>query len=244
MCIPVLYAILQEYEREHQQSRDKESKTLPRLFSLAPQPSLHFRFVTVNTKALKALLHIQSDTDDYDGNLQIFNRVFDLDKYDFRNINCGLFTNQILTDGYGVVFQFARSAKSKAVELELEDFTTEEINNYYRVCVIDPGVRHLYTASYGAGETEHEVRRCSSREYYCMTGSPQRGNLLLKRKKRLGIDVVENKFPTGKTCNINQYYERVDYFFMHKDQLFSFYVPEDGKRRFRDYQGKQRPQKN
>ncbi|KAG0162048.1 hypothetical protein DFQ30_004197, partial [Apophysomyces sp. BC1015] len=84
MCIPVLYAILKEYEKEHQQCRDKDSKTLPRLFSLAPQPSLHFRFVTVNTKSLKALLHIRSNTDDYDGNLQIFNRVFDLDKYGFR----------------------------------------------------------------------------------------------------------------------------------------------------------------
>lgn len=57
-CVPVLYAILQEYEREHEQNEEKTPEALPRLFSLSPQPSFHQRFVTINAKALRALVHM------------------------------------------------------------------------------------------------------------------------------------------------------------------------------------------
>lgn len=83
-CIPVLYAVLQEYELEHEQNNRNETKILPRLFSLAPQPSLHWRFVTINAKALKVLVGIKNDAADYEGNLELFNTVFDMDKYNFR----------------------------------------------------------------------------------------------------------------------------------------------------------------
>lgn len=153
-----------------------------------------------------------------------------------------MFTNQVCSDGFSIVFQFARPKKPQAVELELQDFTSEEISKYYRVCAIDPGVRHLFTASYGAGGAHHEVRRCSSKEYYTMTGSLRRGKQLLSSKKRLGIDTIETNYPTGKTSNIERYRYHVDYFFSHREVLFSFYGLEDAERRFRDYQGRQRAQ--
>lgn len=153
-----------------------------------------------------------------------------------------MFTNQILCDGYSCHFQFARPAKGTPTELELEDFESAGIDNYYRVCAIDPGVKNLFTASYGEGEESHEIRRCTGKEYYHMTGSPQRNKQLLRKKKQAGIDKIETEFPTAKTADIEVYHRHVEYFFLHKDSIFTFYNAEDAERRFRNYQGKQRAQ--
>lgn len=78
---PVLTAILKDYELEHAQvAAGKSAKTLPRLFSLTPQPSRHWRFVSVDAHS-SAMLTRQSATRNYEQNLSVFTTVFDMDKY-------------------------------------------------------------------------------------------------------------------------------------------------------------------
>ncbi|KAF7731906.1 hypothetical protein EC973_007737 [Apophysomyces ossiformis] len=184
------------YEQEHQQSDDEESGNLPRLISIAPQPSFHFRFVTINAKALKALVQVRNHSDDYEGNLKIFNQVFDLDKYGFRSLrqlslNCKILPLRTSTDTVVCV-------------------------GWTLACGIYI-LRHMVLA-----KQEYEIRRCSSAEYYGMTGSPERGQQLLKHKRYQGIDTIDSNLPSAKTCDIRKYNGRVDYFFLHKDALFQF----------------------
>lgn len=42
------------------------------------------------------------------------------------------------------------------------------------VCGVDPGRTHVFTAAYGSRDQPHQVRRCSTKEYYHMTGSNRR----------------------------------------------------------------------
>lgn len=64
------------------------------------------------------------------------------------------FTNQISTDGYAVHFQLARAAKKQSTELKLGDFNISEIEEYFTVCAVDPGRKHIFTASYDYREDE------------------------------------------------------------------------------------------
>ncbi|KAL1934459.1 hypothetical protein VTP01DRAFT_6641 [Rhizomucor pusillus] len=94
------------------------------------------------------------------------------------------------------------------MELVLSDFK-EEIENYFMPCGLNPGRRNIFQAAYGAQNTEHEIRRSSTREYYQWTGSPKRNENLKKARKRNGIEEIESNFPSAKTavnmCGIFSY---------------------------------------
>lgn len=90
--LPMLAHILKVNERQHQQQQDQQQQDqqqqdqqqqaqqqLPRLFSLCPQPSFKWRFITVNPNCLAALAGIKLATD-YKGKLNMFNKVFDFKK--------------------------------------------------------------------------------------------------------------------------------------------------------------------
>lgn len=94
-----------------------------------------------------------------------------------------IFTNHINTDGMAVHFQFARAKRKPCIQLDLEDFSSQEVDEYFHVCAIDPGWRHIFTAAYGCDEQEHEIRRVSRSEYSNMIGAKQRTKRLQKRKK-------------------------------------------------------------
>lgn len=127
------------------------------------------------------------------------------------------------------------------MDLQLDDFEQNEIEEYFTPCALDPGRRDIFQAAYGAGDTPHEIRHCSTKEYYQLTGSPDRNKKLQNEKKRLGIEYIESSFPTAKTADIAQHKEYVRYLFWHLDTLFSFYnFNRSAESRFRDYQGKQR----
>lgn len=156
--------------------------------------------------------------------------------------NDAMFTNQISTDGYAVHFQLARAAKKASIDLKLEDFSMSEIEEYFSVCSIDPGRKHVFTASYGYGEDEHEIRRVSRKEYSAFIGSKNRTRALQKMKKANGIEQIESRFPTCKTASVNIYNEYVAYTFQHMDILFAFYSSQHAKTRFQNLQGRQRAQ--
>jgi hypothetical protein len=98
--IPALKHMLSQYELEHLEysvamylANPKSetvkpdpsvTRTLPKLFALFPIPSMHWRFVHLNAKSIKALLSIPGPLDDYEGNMQLFEQVFDLAKFGFN----------------------------------------------------------------------------------------------------------------------------------------------------------------
>ena len=75
LFIPVLYAILQEFEREHEVASKMGTKTATKLFALTPRPNFQWRFITINENALRALTGIRSE--------HPFEKIFDLTKYRF-----------------------------------------------------------------------------------------------------------------------------------------------------------------
>ena len=141
-------------------------------------------------------------------------------------------------------FLFARKRGGKDstdnVQLGFEDFTDAEIATYFEVAAIDPGRTQIFTAAYGSGQERHQIRRCSTSEYYSMTGSKRRNQKLQQEKKEAGILRIEESWPTGKTCNIRQYQSYVAHLLNNFDELSKFYDISRGKMRFDNFQDVQR----
>jgi hypothetical protein len=156
------------------------------------------------------------------------------------------FANKIVTDGYAINFLFARKKASdekvQNTQLDLEDFTASEIHEHFQPVAVDPGRNQIFTACYGSGQTEHQVRRMSTTEYYTTTGSSQRNKTLQKEKRETGFAEIEANLPTAKTAGIRQYHKYIEYVLEHMETIFSFYSFNRGEMKFRNYQGRQRAQ--
>lgn len=74
----------------------------------------------------------------------------------------------------------------------LEDFTYDEVESVYRPAFIDPGRKAVFTAAVGLGD-DHQVRRCSTKEYYDLTGSTKYAIKLQNLKNEAGITPIEAK---------------------------------------------------
>ncbi|KAI8969915.1 hypothetical protein BDF20DRAFT_826467, partial [Mycotypha africana] len=150
-----------------------------------------------------------------------------------------LFRNLIRSDGFTVDFLFNRKKKPKEDEiidhhdLKLEDFLYEEITANYRPAVVDPGRKTVFTAAIGLETERHEIRRCSTKEYYHMTGSTQRKNASCTIKD------IEIDIPSWKIGSPEQYEIYTTYILQDLETLFSFYGSGMGETRFRLYQGQQ-----
>lgn len=80
--IPMLAAILKKNEQKYQQmpsAEPQQDKNSPRLFSLAPVPSLKWRFITINPNVLAAFAG-KKLPDTYEGKLEMFNQVFNFQR--------------------------------------------------------------------------------------------------------------------------------------------------------------------
>ncbi|KAI8971783.1 hypothetical protein BDF20DRAFT_838074 [Mycotypha africana] len=105
------------------------------------------------------------------------------------------------------------------------------------------GQRDVFTAASGLDIEEHQVRKCSNKEYYHMTGST-RSSARLEKRKTDSIKQVEIEIPTVKTGSPQQYKNHVKYILQHIKILFSFYVAGPAEDRFRLYQGRKRAADN
>ncbi|KAI8981660.1 hypothetical protein BDF20DRAFT_818144, partial [Mycotypha africana] len=156
-----------------------------------------------------------------------------------------LFRNIVRSDGFTVDFIFSKKRKSKEEKtiedhrLTLEDFDYAEVESGYRPCFIDPGRRDVFTAAIGIDVTKHQVRSCSTKEYYHMTGST-RYSARLEKKKAGTIKNIESDIPTAKTGSKAQYHCYAAYILQHLEVLFSFYGDDTAKDRFHLYQGRKR----
>ncbi|KAL0582084.1 hypothetical protein ABG067_008277, partial [Albugo candida] len=80
--IPALAYICDETEKEADNTDDQKKK--PRLFQLTPQPSLKWRYISVNNKALASIAKIKFLTGGYTDSLRMFYQVFDFKKFGYH----------------------------------------------------------------------------------------------------------------------------------------------------------------
>ncbi|KAG2202838.1 hypothetical protein INT46_000497 [Mucor plumbeus] len=243
--------ILSAYEEEHRNHSpfDVRRLPLPRLFSISPKPSCRCRFVNASVNALSCFVK-ESLPRGYENQLQMFHRVFDFTKLRFKDIsqlradseNTVLFNNLVRSDGFAVDFIFNRKKQESIIgghDLTLEDFTYEEVEGVYRPVFIGPGQKAVFTAAVGLGD-DHQVRRCSTKEYYDLTGSTKYSIKLQRLKVERGITPIETDMPTTKTCQATVYLTHTTYMLLHRHILFDFYGFQRVKDRFFLYQDRQK----
>jgi hypothetical protein len=140
------------------------------------------------------------------------------------------------------VFIFSRQAKSQQekIELGLDDFNSEEIEELFIPVAIDPGRKNACTGSYDYGSVSHMIHNLSTKEYYNMTGSKKAADELQVLKDRAGITLIESNVPTAKTCKVSAYLSHVRHVVQHLATFFSFYNEDDGERKFLAYRNTQR----
>ncbi len=153
-----------------------------------------------------------------------------------------LFRNTFKSDGFSVDFLFYRRKKKIGdtdVKLTLEDFNYQEVINQYQPVFLDPGHKSLFTAIVGV-ESDRQIRKSSTKEYYHLTGSTVYSKKLESRKNRSGILTIESQIPTPKTIEPDSYDYYIRYILAHLNKLLMFYGNDNAKYNFQLYQGRQR----
>ncbi|PHZ12739.1 uncharacterized protein RHIMIDRAFT_292050 [Rhizopus microsporus ATCC 52813] len=156
-----------------------------------------------------------------------------------------MFANTVKSDGFSVDFVFNKRTTKDAtlianIDLELEDFGLEEVKQACQPMFLDPGRKSVFTAAIGLDTTNHQIRRCSTAEYYHRTGSTKYIKKLERLKAQKGIKTIETNMPSPKTSQCAAYLLYIEYVLTHVGVLFTFYDYKIAKGRFYLYQGRQR----
>jgi hypothetical protein len=61
----------------------------------------------------------------------------------------------------------------------------------------------VYTAAIGLDTSNHQIRQCSTKEYYNLTGSTKYLSRLQKLKDIKGLTSIETNIPTQKDLQFN-----------------------------------------
>ncbi|KAI9486670.1 MAG: hypothetical protein EXX96DRAFT_550015 [Benjaminiella poitrasii] len=137
-----------------------------------------------------------------------------------------------------------RSNASELIEnhnLTLDDFNFEEVKNTYRPAFLDPGRKIVFCVSVGLDNKNHQIRQCTTKEYYHMTGSTRYLKRIQKMKANRSIDTLESLISSPKTTKVDQYSNYITYRLLHIDIFFYlFYDFDTAKDRYHLYQGRQR----
>ncbi|KAK9760615.1 hypothetical protein K7432_015190 [Basidiobolus ranarum] len=196
----------------------------------------------------------------YEAKLEMFNKVFDfkrlrLDSFqDLQDPNKKrklAFSNLIRTDGFtaDVVLQ-------KSVKIHIDDYAyysgqdldisllgnvmkNENMNNV-SLSAIDPNRNQVFAASYVDGDISHQLRRCSTVEYYTYTGSKRHAKREMEIMCVEDMSTIFKNIPTAKTANTSPYLQYVTYILLHLQKILAFTRHSIAKNRFHLYQGVQR----
>ncbi|KAI8085967.1 uncharacterized protein B0P05DRAFT_570147 [Gilbertella persicaria] len=246
----VVKNILQYYE-QIQETLSEEQRA--RLFSLFPNPSSKLRFTKIDRENIDVLFHeakIPKENNESQFSLAA-RRFFDL--FDFTKLKIHsllelqqfprqkgkMFLNSLYTDGYNCRVNFARNIpqvpNEDKIVLELSDFNQGEIDEHFNPCFLDPNRNSPYVAYYG----ENQVRKLSSKEYYSMSGSPNRSEKKDQLKTIQGLKKLETRIPIPKTSSVNNYEIHVNYVMTHLPNFFGFYSFRTASIRWRNYLGRQ-----
>ncbi|GAA5815767.1 hypothetical protein MFLAVUS_009282 [Mucor flavus] len=226
--LPALRYILNKYDdiyKAQAAQTDKADSTkppLPRRFSLFPNPSLHWRFIKIDAQNLtgispEAKQKKQANESSFDHQQRCFYQAFAFKKLGIQRV---LFARRVLP-----------SSPEDNIRLELDDFLSEEVNEHFRPCTVDPGRRDPFVSYHGGTD----IRRLSSIEYYNMGGSVTRMKKQQKHKQELGIEKIETDIPSPKTASVEQFVLYVAYMLQHMNTLFDFYGFDTSKVRWLNY---------
>ncbi|KAG2231321.1 hypothetical protein INT48_001257 [Thamnidium elegans] len=114
-----------------------------------------------------------------------------------------MFTNMVRTDGYGIDFILTvpERQSNKLSNLDLNDFTPEEINERFHLWGVNPGQINIFTASDGHNTNPHQLRKYSTAEYYTRTGQradAEMVNIFVNGDNRIPLVALgEAIFPTS-----------------------------------------------
>ncbi|CEG75627.1 hypothetical protein RMATCC62417_10637 [Rhizopus microsporus] len=243
--VPALAVMISELQKLCNDHKDDNAK-MPGRFSLMPTPSMRWRYISINAKALQAITKHKSDGT-YEGNVNLFYSIFSFKKFSYESLDEVLesqnkFTCFIQTDGFGVCFAFARKAKEEkaTTQLGLEDFSGQEIQECFQPYAVDPGRAHAFTATIQHEGGNLETRRCSEKERQCYNGAKRSSCQIKKLKLRTDIKTIETGFPSAKTVNMEKTNAYVTYALINIPRLFHFYDEKPAPFCFYDYQGRQR----
>ena len=155
-----------------------------------------------------------------------------------------MFLNSVYTDGYTCRTSFSRKAQPispyNKVSLEVDDFNSEEIDQYFRPCTVDPNRTDVFVSYHGG----NDLRRLSTAEYYNMNGTVNRRKLEQDRNRRSNIEHIESHIPSPKTANVQQYTAYIIYTFQHYKALTDFYGFNTSRIKWCNYIGAQKSIKN
>ncbi|KAG2209788.1 hypothetical protein INT47_001936 [Mucor saturninus] len=233
--------------------KDKEKRFQPpRMFSLFPNPSFKWRFIKIDNQNLHGIFgrrirQVQEETP-----FSFAQRSF-FECFDFRKLKINslaelqslhekgrMFLNSFYTDGYTCRVSFCRKKKPVSslenVTLTLNNFNSEEVQQYFRPCTVDPNRKDVFTSYHG----ENDVRRLSSSEYYNMNGVINRQKQELERKKSNKIEHIETRIPSPKTTGADNYKRHITYMFQHFEALITFYDFQTARIRWSNYIGNQK----
>lgn len=151
-----------------------------------------------------------------------------------------MFLNSFYTDGYTCRVSFCRkktpSSPLDKVTLELSDFNSEEVDQFFRPCTVDPNRKDIFTSYHG----ENDLRRLSASEYYNMNGVVNRQRLEQERKKANQVEQIETNIPSPKTTSVISYRNYMTYMLRNFESLENFYNFQTARIHWSNYIGKQR----
>ncbi|GAA5812996.1 hypothetical protein MFLAVUS_006462 [Mucor flavus] len=217
----------------------------PRVFSLFPSPGLRWRFIKIDSQNLKSIFPDVAPKQNhnetlYEYTLRCFYECFNFGKLKIKRFTTKKFLNGLYTDGYTCRVLFCRkllpSLAEHRVSLELDDFTTEEVEQYFRPCAVDLGRIDAFVSYHGG----NDIRRLSSSEYYNMHGTVTRQKSEQDRKGRSGLEAIETNIPSPKTLSIEKYSSYITYMIEHLNALHSFYNFETAKIKWLNYLASQK----
>ena len=81
----------------------------------------------------------------------------------------------------------------------------------------------MYTAVIGLDTSNHQIRQCSTKEYYNLTGPTKYSSRLQKLKYIKGLTSIETNIPIQKTYSSILYDRFIQYIIVHKDKLLALY---------------------
>lgn len=155
-----------------------------------------------------------------------------------------MFLNSMYTDGYTCRLSFCKEIHAASpvnqTSLELRDFTSEEVDRYFRPCTVDPNRKDVFVSYHG----NTDIRRLSSAEYNDMSGNVNRQKMEQGRKKRSNVEQIETQIPSPKTASIEHYATHMTYMLQHMDVLSNFYSFETARINWCNYIGSQRALEN
>ncbi|GAA5809482.1 hypothetical protein MFLAVUS_002890 [Mucor flavus] len=229
-----------------------------KMFSLTPLYSFTLKYVEIDIVHLKSLLlkvrrELQSDDIIDEGDNEnkheratyFFSQVFDFDsvRLDLNYNGKEMFTNMVCTDGYGIDFILAGPQKQAAAlpDLEISDFSLEEIGTRFHLWGVDPGQKNIFTASDGHGEEVHQVWKYSAAEYYTRAGFKRTNQRIIDQKNEDGNFLqAERQITTYKTANLQIFILYVHSVLNNLNTLLAFYDDRFTALRFLNYIGRQR----